>query len=62
VLPGFFWKAAAGGKPAQTLIMIGGGETFAEDLFCTFSPRFHGAIGTKMGAGVGLAAKKAVPG
>ncbi len=33
VLPGYFRKAAAGTKPAKTLIMIGGGETFAEDLF-----------------------------
>jgi pimeloyl-ACP methyl ester carboxylesterase len=33
VLPGFFRKAAAGAEPVPTLIMIGGGETFAEDLF-----------------------------
>ena len=33
VLPGLFRKAAPGGKPARTLIMVGGGETFIEDLF-----------------------------
>ena len=32
VLPGYFRKAKAGNKPTKTLIMIGGGETFAEDL------------------------------
>lgn len=41
VLPGFFRKAGAGGKPAKTLIMIGGGETFAEDLFFYISPQAH---------------------
>jgi alpha-beta hydrolase superfamily lysophospholipase len=41
VLPGFFRKAAAGGKPAKTLIMIGGGETFAEDLFFYIGPQTH---------------------
>jgi pimeloyl-ACP methyl ester carboxylesterase len=39
VLPGFFRKAAAGAKPAKTLIMIGGGETFAEDLFFYIAPQ-----------------------
>jgi pimeloyl-ACP methyl ester carboxylesterase len=38
-LPGFFRKAAAGTKPVQTLIMIGGGETFAEDLFFYIGPQ-----------------------
>lgn len=31
-LPGYFRKAAADGKPRKTLLMLGGGETFAEDL------------------------------
>jgi hypothetical protein len=39
VLPGFFRQAAAGAKPVQTLIMIGGGETFAEDLFFYIGPQ-----------------------
>jgi len=33
VLPGYFRKAAPGKIPRKTLIMIGGAETFAEDLF-----------------------------
>lgn len=41
VLPGFFRKAAAGTKPVKTLIMIGGGETFAEDLFFYVAPQTH---------------------
>jgi hypothetical protein len=41
VLPGFFRKAAAGTKPVKTLIMIGGGETFAEDLFFYIAPQTH---------------------
>jgi pimeloyl-ACP methyl ester carboxylesterase len=41
VLPGFFRKAAAGTKPVKTLIMIGGGETFAEDLFFYIAPQAH---------------------
>lgn len=32
VLPGFYRKAGKGKTPRKTLIMIGGGETFAEDL------------------------------
>jgi pimeloyl-ACP methyl ester carboxylesterase len=41
VLPGFFRKAAAGTKPVKTLIMIGGGETFAEDLFFYIAPQSY---------------------
>lgn len=41
VLPGFFRKAAAGTKPVKTLIMIGGGETFAEDLFFYIAPQTY---------------------
>ncbi len=41
VLPGFFRKAGAGSQPAKTLIMIGGGETFAEDLFFYIAPQAH---------------------
>ncbi|MGV8059444.1 MAG: alpha/beta hydrolase [Smithellaceae bacterium] len=41
VLPGFFRKAAAGTKPLKTLIMIGGGETFAEDLFFYIAPQTY---------------------
>jgi predicted TIM-barrel fold metal-dependent hydrolase len=33
ILPGYFRRAAPGETPRQTLIMIGGSETFAEDLF-----------------------------
>lgn len=39
VLPGFFRKAVAGDKPNKTLIMIGGGETFAEDLIFYIAPQ-----------------------
>jgi pimeloyl-ACP methyl ester carboxylesterase len=41
VLPGYFRKAATGSKPVPTLIMIGGGETFAEDLFFYIAPQTH---------------------
>jgi len=41
VLPGYFRKAAAGSAPAKTLIMIGGGETFAEDLFFYIGPQTY---------------------
>lgn len=40
-LPGFFRKAAAGTKPVQTLIVIGGGETFAEDNFFYIAPQTY---------------------
>ncbi|WP_187170453.1 alpha/beta hydrolase family protein [Salidesulfovibrio onnuriiensis] len=33
VLPGYFRPALADGGPRKTLLMIGGGETFAEDLY-----------------------------
>lgn len=39
VLPGFFRKAAQGDAPTKTLIMIGGGETFAEDLYFYIAPQ-----------------------
>lgn len=39
VLPVFFRKAAAGDQPTKTLLMIGGGETFAEDLFFHIAPQ-----------------------
>lgn len=41
VLPGYFRKASAGTKPEKTLIMVGGGETFAEDLFFYIAPQTH---------------------
>ena len=41
VLPGYFRKAQAGAKPVKTLIMIGGGETFAEDLFFYIAPQTY---------------------
>ena len=39
VLPGYFRKAAAAGAPAKTLLMIGGGETFIEDLYFYIAPQ-----------------------
>jgi hypothetical protein len=41
VLPGYFRKAAAGTTPGKTLIMVGGGETFAEDLYFYIMPQTH---------------------
>lgn len=39
VLPGYFRAADNGGKPAKTLLMIGGGETFIEDLYFYLGPQ-----------------------
>lgn len=39
VLPGYFRKAKDGKEPRKTLIMIGGGETFAEDLYFYIAPQ-----------------------
>ena len=39
VMPGYFRKAAADGKPRKTLLMLGGGETFAEDLVFYIMPQ-----------------------
>jgi pimeloyl-ACP methyl ester carboxylesterase len=33
VLPGYFAKVAADNRPRKTLMMFGGGDTFAEDLY-----------------------------
>lgn len=41
LLPGYFRKAAGDNKPRKTLIMIGGAETFAEDLFFYIAPQAH---------------------
>ncbi|MBN2388856.1 MAG: alpha/beta fold hydrolase [Anaerolineales bacterium] len=38
VLPGYFQKAAADNTPRRTLLMIGGGETFTEDLYYFIAP------------------------
>jgi len=38
VLPGYF-QAAPGSGPRKTLLMIGGGETFAEDLYFYIAPK-----------------------
>ena len=39
VLPGYFRKAANDAKPRKTLLMLGGGETFAEDLVFYIMPQ-----------------------
>jgi hypothetical protein len=41
VLSGYFRKASGGTKPVKTLIMIGGGETFAEDPFFLIAPQAY---------------------
>jgi len=38
ILPGYFIKAENDGKKHKTLIMIGGGETFAEDQYYFIAP------------------------
>lgn len=38
ILPGYFQKAGADDTPRRTLLMIGGGETFAEDLYYLMAP------------------------
>ena len=37
-LPGYFWKAGDDKKKRKTFIMIGGGETVAEDMFFYLGP------------------------
>ncbi len=39
MLPGFFRAAKADGKSRKTLLMLGGGETFAEDLIFYIMPQ-----------------------
>ncbi|WP_319468649.1 alpha/beta hydrolase [uncultured Pseudodesulfovibrio sp.] len=41
VLPGFFRKADSSAKPTKTLLMIGGGETYIEDLFFYIARQAH---------------------
>ncbi len=41
VIPVFFRKAKSGPEPVKTLVMIGGGETFAEDLFFYIAPQTY---------------------
>lgn len=38
VLPGYFMKGGTGGQKRKTLVMIGGGETFAEDSWFYIGP------------------------
>ncbi len=40
-LPGYFWPASSIKQPTKTLLMIGGGETFAEDLFFYIAFQAH---------------------
>lgn len=40
-IPGYFRKATGSNAPAPTLIMIGGGETFIEDLYFYLAPQAH---------------------
>jgi hypothetical protein len=39
VMPGYFCKASAGKKPTKTLLVVGGSETFAEDLYYYIAPQ-----------------------
>jgi hypothetical protein len=39
VLPGYFRKASKDDKPRKTLLMLGGGETFAEDMIFYIMPQ-----------------------
>ena len=39
VLPGYFRKAATTNAPAKTLLLLGGAETFAEELFFYIGPQ-----------------------
>ena len=41
VLPGYFRKADCGPGPQKTLLMVGGGETFVEDLVFYISGQAH---------------------
>ncbi len=41
VLPGYYRKASQDAEKHKTLLMIGGGETFAEDLFFYIAPLAH---------------------
>jgi pimeloyl-ACP methyl ester carboxylesterase len=47
MLPGYFLKASQDSQPRKTLIMIGGGDTFVEDLYL-----FIGPLGVKRGYNV----------
>jgi pimeloyl-ACP methyl ester carboxylesterase len=38
ILPGYFQKASADNKPCRTMLVIGGGETFTEDLYYHIAP------------------------
>ncbi|MBI9112391.1 alpha/beta hydrolase [Maridesulfovibrio ferrireducens] len=41
ILPGYYRKASNSNNPAKTLIMLGGGETFAEDLIFYIAPQAY---------------------